>query len=34
MPILAEEMLSIENVPHQNRLEFLAPPFVSKQKVE
>jgi hypothetical protein len=22
------------NIPHRNRLEFLAPPFVSRQKVE
>jgi hypothetical protein len=27
-------MHSRGNIPHQNRLEFLAPPFVSRQKVE
>jgi hypothetical protein len=32
--ILAEELLNRRTIPHQNRLEFLAPPFVSRQKVE
>ena len=31
---MAEEIFNRGNVPHQNRLELLAPPFVSRQKVE
>jgi len=33
-PILAEEMFNRGNIPHQNRHELLAPPFLSREKVE